>query len=258
VSFDSPRLRSAFSSPWLAALVGAAVVAASLSLTGNLSVGGNGTVTGTLTVNGNVKLGNASTDLVGIGADPEPNGPLSFAAAVGNKLQFYPITSTTQYGVGVQSNQLQIYAPTTTDKVSLGFGDSDAFTEVAAFAGTAGITWTRSAVMGDGNNDEFTIRGNLASTQTAPSVSACGSGGAMVGTSSNNWGSFSIGTGGTGCTLTFSQSFTGGSVHCLVEPIAAATARVGWTTAVGTLTVTGGTAGATYTYFCGCAGSACQ
>jgi hypothetical protein len=39
-----PRLRSAFQSPWLAALVGAAVVAASLTLTGNLTVAGSSTL----------------------------------------------------------------------------------------------------------------------------------------------------------------------------------------------------------------------
>ena len=227
---------------------------------GNMTVGsGNVVSIGSATsftngnlmqTDGNVRLGDTSTDLVGIGVSPEANGPLTFASAVGNKIQLYPQSSTAQYGLGIQSNVLQIYGPTSTDRVALGYGDSDAFNEVMSVTGS-------TITLGTSNNDETAIRGNLNSTQSAPTPSSCGSGAAMVGTSTNNWGSFTTGSGATGCVLTFSSSFTGGTVHCGVWRKDGGAAPA-WSESVSALTLSSAAASTTYAYFCGCGGSSCQ
>lgn len=76
------RLRQAFESPFLMALVGAAVVAASMSLTGNLTVGGTATITGVTDVTakivarGGVQLTSTSGPTIQTIAS-DPNGVTS-------------------------------------------------------------------------------------------------------------------------------------------------------------------------------------
>jgi hypothetical protein len=73
---DAPRLRSAFQSPWLAALVGAAVVAASLTLTGNLTVAGTGDFTQLLLARAGLQLASGSGPTIKT-ITSDPNGAVS-------------------------------------------------------------------------------------------------------------------------------------------------------------------------------------
>lgn len=101
----------------------------------NVGVLGSGTEysflgsAGTLYNAANTQLGDASTDAVGIGIAPDSNHAMTLAAAVGNKLALYPVSSTAAFGFGVQAGQLQYYTDASTGRHSFGYGDSDAFTE---------------------------------------------------------------------------------------------------------------------------------
>ncbi len=97
----------------------------------------NVSVTGTASLNGNNTIGDASTDIVGIGVAPNADHPMTFASAVGNKIAFFPVSSAEAYGIGLQGGLLQFYAPTNTDRVGIGYGDSDAFTETLTVKGSS-------------------------------------------------------------------------------------------------------------------------
>jgi hypothetical protein len=88
-------------------------------------------VAGTFQNDGDARLGDASTDRVGIGTAPDSNHAMTFAGAVGAKIALFPVSGTGAYGFGVQSNQLQYFTETSSNYHSFGYGDSDAFTEAA-------------------------------------------------------------------------------------------------------------------------------
>ncbi len=109
---------------------------------GNVNIGSTLSDPGVkLRVEGHTALGTSSAHTTGIGTTPDANHCLTFAAALGNKIGLYPLTATTAYGFGIQNNTLQYYVPSTTDKHSFGYGDSDAFTEKFRLA-TTGVLAT--------------------------------------------------------------------------------------------------------------------
>lgn len=67
-------------------------------------------------------------DRVGIGTNT-PTGPLSFANQLGNKVVLWGSGTGPHYGIGVQSQKLQLYADLSSSSISFGYGRSDAFTE---------------------------------------------------------------------------------------------------------------------------------
>jgi hypothetical protein len=68
---------------------------------------------------------------VGIGTT-SPGAVLSLSAALGDKLQLY---NGANYGFGVQNGLTQIYSPTSTDRVGIGYGSSASFTETLSVKG---------------------------------------------------------------------------------------------------------------------------
>lgn len=87
-----------------------------------------------------------------------------------------------------------------------------------------------------------------------PTLSSCGTGSAIDSTSRSNGGKFTIGTGATGCTITFPTAYIS-TAFCTVSPFGAqpaAVANIPYISAqsTGAFTVSGGTASASYTYVC--------
>lgn len=67
--------------------------------------------------NGNIGIGNTT-----------PQSPLSFANNLGSKVAFWT-TGTDSYGIGLQSNLLQIHSDFSGSDIAFGYGSSAAFTE---------------------------------------------------------------------------------------------------------------------------------
>jgi hypothetical protein len=78
--------------------------------------------------NGNVGIGNNS-----------PNAPLAFANAIGRKISLYDGGLNNFYGLGVESNQLQIYTDGTGGKISFGYYTTGTFTERMYLSNSTGI-----------------------------------------------------------------------------------------------------------------------
>jgi hypothetical protein len=88
------------------------------------SVSGQGTAMAltdrlVITANGNI----------GVQGNDNPQSPLSFANFVGEKINFYEVNAASNYGIGIQGAQLQMYTGGATDAISFGYGSSAAFTE---------------------------------------------------------------------------------------------------------------------------------
>jgi hypothetical protein len=87
-----------------------------------------------------INLGNPGLR-VGIGFSPgqTPRYPLSFPNVVGDKISLWntdPSSATAaHYGLGVQGFRLQLFAPTTSDNIVFGIGNSANFTENVRFTG---------------------------------------------------------------------------------------------------------------------------
>jgi hypothetical protein len=90
------RLRGAFESPWLASLVTAALVVASMSVTGNLSVGGTSTLTGNTTVGGTLGVTGTLTATGGI----DNESLETFAGGVGFRLGLDAADPAIVFGAG--------------------------------------------------------------------------------------------------------------------------------------------------------------
>jgi hypothetical protein len=75
---------------------------------------------------------------VGIG-NSNPSVPLSFAAALGDKIDLLPVSSTSRFGIGVQSNLLQIFTGYNTADTAFGFGSSANMTEIMRIKGTGHV-----------------------------------------------------------------------------------------------------------------------
>lgn len=74
---------------------------------------------------------------VGIG-EPNPGFPLNFASTTGNKIGLLG-TSGAHYGLGVQSNLLQLYTSASSADVAFGYGSSTAFTETMRIKGNGNL-----------------------------------------------------------------------------------------------------------------------
>ncbi len=66
---------------------------------------------------------------IGIQGNDNPQSPLSFANFVGEKINLFEVNAATNYGIGIQGSQLQLYTAGATDAISFGYGSSTAFTE---------------------------------------------------------------------------------------------------------------------------------
>lgn len=75
---------------------------------------------------------------VGIGTTT-PSFPLSFGATTGNKIGLYDAGSGAGYGFGIQGQLLQVFANTSGDDISFGYGNSTAFTRNVTFKGTGNV-----------------------------------------------------------------------------------------------------------------------
>ncbi len=78
-----------------------------------------------VTSGGNVGIGTGAT---------APTYPLSFGGTTGNKVNLYD-TSGNNFGFGIQSGLLQIYANDATARVGIGYGNSVGFTETLTVKG---------------------------------------------------------------------------------------------------------------------------
>ena len=74
---------------------------------------------------------------VGIGA-PTPGFPLSFAAALGDKISLWGDTGG-HYGFGVQSGLLQVHADVVNSDIAFGYGTSASMTETMRIKGTGNV-----------------------------------------------------------------------------------------------------------------------
>ncbi|KKT14582.1 MAG: hypothetical protein UV97_C0019G0003, partial [Candidatus Yanofskybacteria bacterium GW2011_GWF2_43_596] len=137
-----------------------------------------------LTTAGGLALGNSyvSTDPgagnmiisgnVGIGTT-NPSAKLDFGTNTGEKIVLYPNTASNNYGIGVQSNLLQIHTNSATDRVGIGYGSSSSFTETLSVKGSnVGIGTTSPTalldVAGAATINSLTLDAN---TGTALSIS---------------------------------------------------------------------------------------
>ncbi len=88
------------------------------------AVNGQGTALNTIdrlniTPNGNI----------GIQGNTNPQSPLSFSNALGEKINFYDVNANASYGIGIQGAQMQFHTGSSTDAISFGYGSSAGFTE---------------------------------------------------------------------------------------------------------------------------------
>jgi hypothetical protein len=74
---------------------------------------------------------------VGIG-EPNPGIPLNFASATGSKISLSG-NSGAHYGLGVQSNLMQLYSPDSNADIAFGYGSSTAFTETMRIKGNGNL-----------------------------------------------------------------------------------------------------------------------
>lgn len=78
---------------------------------------------------------------------------LTLSATVGSRVNLF---GGSNYGIGIQSNLLQIYVPTTTERIGLGHGSSGAFTETLSVVNnqvgigtTAPVAGSKAQIVGD-------------------------------------------------------------------------------------------------------------
>lgn len=80
---------------------------------------------------------NRTSGNVGIG-EPSPGFPLNFASTTGNKIALYG-NSGAHYGLGTQSDLLQLYTSASSADVAFGYGSSTAFTETMRIKGNGNL-----------------------------------------------------------------------------------------------------------------------
>jgi hypothetical protein len=83
-------------------------------------------------------ISNTNSGAVGIGTST-PDYPLSFASTVGGKVSLFGGSSGTHYGLGIQSNLLQVFADQSISDIAFGYGSSTAFTERMRVKGSGNV-----------------------------------------------------------------------------------------------------------------------
>jgi hypothetical protein len=112
---------------------------------GDLQNNGNGTETIDITfLNSQTGLSGLTEKMrikangnIGIGTN-NPSAPLSFANTIGDKISLFSNSATQQYGMGIVSNTLQLFAPNTSD-IAFGTGNSAGFTENLRIKGNGSL-----------------------------------------------------------------------------------------------------------------------
>lgn len=77
---------------------------------------------------GNVGIGNAA-----------PIAPISLASTLGQKITLYGASTSSTYGLGVQSSLLQIHTDLSTSDIAFGYGSSSSFTEIMRVRGNGNV-----------------------------------------------------------------------------------------------------------------------
>ncbi len=85
-----------------------------------------------------INIFNSNSGNVGIGTNA-PDAPLSFASTTGKKISFSSTGASSQYGIGVQSNLLQIYSDWFGADIAFGYGTSTVFTERMRIRGNGNV-----------------------------------------------------------------------------------------------------------------------
>jgi hypothetical protein len=129
--------------------------------------GGATTATFPWLFSADVQLGDASTDRIGIGTSVSADAVVTFAAAVGDKIHLYPVNSTSAYGFGIQSQELQAFIPTSGDHIAFGVGDSGAMSTKMRVDGTGAMFVGDTAVTAMENNLDALTIGNTGTGQTS-------------------------------------------------------------------------------------------
>lgn len=159
------------------ATLASGVTASSLTSVGTLTGGATGagftvalnvsTITGTLAdarLSANVPLLNAANAFTSVGitsfvgnvgiGTTTPDAPLAFSTAVGDKIQLYDNGGAATYGFGLQSNNLQILVPSSSQDITFGYGLSASQTvigRISAVSGVASQLTMTNATAGAGN-----------------------------------------------------------------------------------------------------------
>lgn len=76
---------------------------------------------------------------IGITGNTTPVVPLSFSSTTGNKISLFGSTTTSHYGLGVQSALLQMYTNVSAADIAFGYGSSTSFTENMRIKGTGNV-----------------------------------------------------------------------------------------------------------------------
>jgi hypothetical protein len=145
---------------------------------------------------------------VGIGTT-SPGAVLSLSAALGDKLQLY---NGANYGFGVQNGLTQIYSPTSTDRVGIGYGSSASFTETLSVKG---------ARVGVNNSSPGTAL-DVTGTVTATLFSGSGASLTSIPLTTAVTGTLPVANGGTGVTTSTGT----GNVVLSASPTLSGT--IGW------------------------------
>ncbi|MEO0311680.1 MAG: hypothetical protein RIQ89_1337 [Bacteroidota bacterium] len=82
-----------------------------------------------ITILGNGRMGIGNTN---------PTAPLSFSNNIGNKINIWT-GAAGDYGIGLQSNLMQLYAGGSVDDIAFGYGRSSAFTEIMRVRGNGHV-----------------------------------------------------------------------------------------------------------------------
>ncbi|MBC7935700.1 MAG: hypothetical protein H7Y86_10160 [Rhizobacter sp.] len=82
-----------------------------------------------------------------------PRAPLSFQAVVGNKLDFFYVSPTSMYGLGLGSGELQLYTADNTHHTSIGYGSNAAFTETFRVNNNGNTVTSNPVVMTSGTEN---------------------------------------------------------------------------------------------------------
>ncbi len=130
-----------------------------------------------INIDSNTLFIDGSANKVGIGTTI-PGAPLSFGSSIGNKIFLYESGSTT-YGLGIQSNLLQIFSHASTSDIALGYGNSSSFTENMRIKGNGNV-----GIGTDSPLAKLEVRGEVRTTDSSGNPRLWGEGRPAVSASS--------------------------------------------------------------------------